>query len=98
MAEVKGSSWGGAIQRTYLTDWERPYELVVKTSVELPRLVENNRQLAEEHRPRSTNKLLARVPMTIYERSIHEDWGEDDWAKWLNSEEAKPFRVWNGRV
>lgn len=98
MARHEYSSWGGAIKRALLTDWERPYEVVVQTTLDLPDLEANNRALAEAHPRRSTNKLLARVPMTIYERAHHENWDEDDWRKWLNSEEAKPFRVWTGRV
>jgi hypothetical protein len=98
MARYDYSSWGGAIQRSLLTDWEKPYTVVVETTVHLPDLVQNNRDLAEMHPTTSANKLLARVPMTIYEKSIHEQWDDGDWARWLNSEEAKPFRVWNGRV
>ena len=44
------------------------------------------------------NKLLARIPVTIFERSVHEGWDEGDWARWLNSSEAAPFRIWQGRV
>ena len=44
------------------------------------------------------NKVVARIPITIYERSIHEDWDEGDWKRWLNSTEAAPFRIWGGRV
>ena len=98
MARYDYSSFGGAIRRTLLTDPEQPYKVVVQTQVELPDLERNNRELAELHPRRSTNKLLARVPMTIWERSIHEQWDDDDWGRWLNSEEAKPFRVWPGRV
>ena len=98
MARYEYSSFGGAIRRTLHTDPDHPYRAVVETSVDLPDLERNNRELAELHPARSPTKLLARVPMTIYERSIHEQWDEDDWTKWLNSDEAKPFRVWNGRV
>lgn len=98
MAEYKGSSWGGAIGRTYLTDWEQPDKLVVKTSVSLPDLERNNWRLAEEVNRRAANRYVARVPMTVWEQSIHEKWGDDDWKRYLNSAEAAPFRVWKGRV
>lgn len=52
----------------------------------------------ETHPTRSMNKLLARVPMTVYEKSIIEQWGDDDWKKWLNDSDNKMFRVWEGRV
>ena len=42
------------------------------------------------------NKLLARIPIEVYERSVHEQWDEGDWARWLNSSEAAPFRIWSG--
>ena len=35
------------------------------------------------------NKLLARIPITIYERSVHEQWDEGDWARWLNSQRGR---------
>jgi hypothetical protein len=44
------------------------------------------------------NKLLARIPIEVYERSVHEQWDEADWARYLNSAEAAPFRIWRGRV
>ena len=97
MAEIIYDAWGG-ILRSVLTDVEKPGEFVVKTTVDLRDLEQNNMRLAEEHPRRSTNKLVARVPMTIWEKAYHEDWSEDDWRKWLNSDEAKPFRVWPGRV
>jgi hypothetical protein len=71
---------------------------VVNTEVDCTQLVENNRALAESHPQRSTNKLVARVPLTIYERSVHENWDEDDWKRWLNDPDNAAFRVWPGRV
>ena len=44
------------------------------------------------------NKLLARIPIEVYERSVHEQWDEADWARYLNSSEAAPFRIWRGTV
>jgi hypothetical protein len=98
MARYEYTSWGGAIQRALLTDWEQPNKVVVETNVHLPDLEANNRALAEQQSAKDPARLLARVPMTIYERSMHEGWDNDDWTKWLNSDEAKPFRVWTGRV
>lgn len=47
---------------------------------------------------KSPNKLLARVPLTVYEKSLHEGWDEADWKKWLNDPDNKHFRVWQGQV
>lgn len=97
MARTTVRSWCGAL-RHYLTDPERPNTLVVQTEIHLPDLEANNRALAELHPRRSVNKLLARVPMTVWEQSVHEKWGDDDWKRWLNDPDNAPFRVWPGRV
>lgn len=92
-------SAGGHIRRTLLTDWEQPYKLVVQTEIDLSDVERNNRELAELHPRNSRNKLIARgVPATVWEQSIHEQWDEADWAKWLNDPDNKAFRVWPGRV
>lgn len=98
MGRLVYSSWGGAIQREILTDPDRPYEFATRTSVNLPDLEANNRALAEGQSARAPMTLLARVPMTVYEQSIREEWSEADWTRYLNSAEAKPFRVWPGRL
>jgi hypothetical protein len=92
------SAWGDAYTRTLLTDWEQPNKVVVETQLDLPFLEANNNALADEQPTNATNKLVARVPMTVYEKSIHENWDDDDWARYLNSADARPFRVWKGRV
>ena len=61
--------------------------------------IENNKIVREQHPRRGTNKLLARaVPMTVYERSIVENWDDDDWKRWLNDPDNAAFRIWPGRV
>lgn len=72
--------------------------ITVKTEVDMTQLVDNNRALAELHPDRSTNKLVARVPMTVYEQSIIEEWDEAKWKKWLNDPDNAAFRVWSGTV
>ncbi len=98
MGRITYSSWGGAIQREILTDWERPYEFAQRTTVHLPDLEENNRRLADAHPRRGSLKVLARVPMTVYEQSVREEWSDEDWRRWLNDSDNKPFRVWPGSV
>jgi len=92
------SAWGDAYSRTLLTDWEQPNKVVVETQLSLPFLEENNRALAEGQSARNPTTLVARVPMTVYETSIHEKWDDDDWKKYLNSADAMPFRVWKGNL
>ena len=86
------------VRRTLITDDERPDEVGVFTEQRLDEI------LASVERDRATmahdgvNKLLARIPIPIYERAVLEQWDEGDWARWLNSSEAVPFRIWQGRV
>jgi hypothetical protein len=86
------------VRRTILTDNDRPGEFTVKTEQDVEPVldsVERDRAMMAHN---GHNKLLARIPVTIFERSVHEGWDEADWARWLNSSEAAPFRIWQGRV
>lgn len=86
------------VRRTLITDTDTPYQFRVKTEVNLDQIIEGVKRDSENHRERTTNKLLARVPLTVYEQSVHEQWDEADWKKWLNDPANEPFRVWKGRV
>jgi hypothetical protein len=86
------------VRRTLITDDDRPDRPVVHTEQVLDEVlasVERDREIMSHN---GVNKLLARIPIEVYERSVHEDWAERDWARWLNSYEAAPFRIWQGRV
>jgi len=86
------------VRRTMISDDDRPNEIRVYTEADMTSLVDNNKALAELHPKGSTNKLLARVPMTVYEKAVIEDWDEQDWQKWLNDPDNRAFRVWGGTV
>ena len=86
------------IRRTAIWDDEDPDQFTVHTQQDVEPIldsVERDRAVMSHD---GVNKLLARIPITIYERSVHEDWDEGDWARWLNSSEAAPYRIWQGRV
>jgi len=86
------------VRRTLIADDERPDRFVVNTAQDVEPVlasVERDRAIMAHD---GVNKLLARIPVSIFERSVHEQWDEGDWKKWLNSSEAAPFRVWPGRV
>ena len=36
------------------------------------------------------------VPVFAWEQSLRERWGRDDWKKWVNNHDNKPFRTWPG--
>ena len=89
---------GDGVRRTLIVDDERPDEVVVHTEQVLDEILEGIARDRELHRERTTNKLLARIPVPIYERAVLEQWDEGDWRRWLNSSEAAPFRIWQGAV
>lgn len=86
------------VRRTVLFDADKPGGFTVRTDHDLTQVVETNKAMAEVHPNGSTNKLVARVPLAIWERSYHENWGEDDWKRWLNDPDNAMFRVWKGQV
>jgi hypothetical protein len=86
------------VRRTLIWDDDQPDQVTVHTEQDIEPVldsVERDRAIMAHD---GVNKLLARIPVSIFERSIHEQWDEDDWRRWLNSSEAEPFRVWRGRV
>jgi hypothetical protein len=86
------------VRRTAITDDERPDHVVVHTEQVVDEILDGVARDREIMSHRGVNKLLARAPVAVYERSIIERWDEGDWARWLNSEDARPFRVWQGDV
>jgi hypothetical protein len=86
------------VRRTLITDDERPEDFVIQTEQVLDEIldsVERDRAIMSHN---GVNRLLARIPIEVYELSVHEQWDEADWARYLNSSEAAPFRIWRGRV
>lgn len=86
------------VKRTMLTDEATPGVIRVYTEVELDSILDSIKRDRENIRAGSTNKLLARVPMTVMEQSIHEQWDDGDWRKFLNDPANAHLRVWQGRV
>lgn len=86
------------VRRTLITDDDRPEEMTVHTEQQLDEIlasIERDREIMPNN---GVNKLLARIPIEVYERGVREQWDERDWDRWLNSSEAAPFRIWQGRV
>ena len=86
------------IRKTMLWDDEDPDQVTVKTEQDVEPVldsVERDRAIMKHD---GVNKLLARIPVSIFERSVHEEWDDGDWKRWLNSSEAAPFRIWRGDV
>ena len=86
------------VRRTLITDDERPQDFTVQTEQVLDQILDSVERDRSTMSHNGVNKLLARIPIEIFERSVHQQWDEGDWARWLNSSEAAPFRIWQGRV
>jgi hypothetical protein len=90
--------WQDGVRRTLITDDERSEDFTVHTEQVLDEIlasVERDREIMSHN---GVNKLLARIPIEVYERACHQQWDDGDWARYLNSAEAAPFRIWRGRV
>lgn len=86
------------VRRTSIVDTENPWVLKVLTEVNMDPVLEGIKRDRELQPQRSVNKVVARVPMTVMEQSIHEQWDEAKWKQWLNDPDNAAFRVWQGRV
>jgi hypothetical protein len=86
------------VKRTLIYDADNPHEFHVKTTQDVEPILDSVARDREIMRNDGPFKVVARVPVSILERSIHEEWDNADWQRWLNSYEAKPFRIWEGSV
>ena len=86
------------VRRRLIWDDEDPDEFRVLTEQDVEPVLDSVERDRETMAHNGVNKLLARVPVSVYERSIHEQWDESDWKRYLNSSEAAPFRIWRGQV
>lgn len=99
MAEVKHvyrDSFG--VKRTMIADDVDDTVFHVNTELVLDEILDSVQRDRELQVAGSANKTVARVPMTIVEQSIHEQWDDDQWKRWLNDPQNEPFRIWKGRV
>lgn len=97
MTKLTYTSWGGAVERELLTDWEQPNTFAQRSQVVLPDIFfERNKALAEDQT--GDMKLVARVPFTVWEQSEREGWDDAKWASWLNDPDNAAWRVWKGRL
>ena len=86
------------VRRTLVWDDEDPDAVTVLTEQDVEPILDSVERDRAIMRHDGVNKLLARIPVAIYERAVLEQWDEGDWGKWLNSSEAAPFRIWRGDV
>jgi hypothetical protein len=86
------------VRRTLIIDEEKPFSPIIQVEQNLDEILAGIKRDRDTVRPGSVNKHVARVPVEVYELSIHQEWGEDDWKKWLNDPDNEKFRIWPGRV
>ena len=85
------------VRRTLITDDETPNVVTVHTEEDLEPLLDSVARDREIMRNDGANKLLGRIPVTLYERAVTEQWDESDWRKWWNGD-GRAFRIWDGRI
>jgi hypothetical protein len=86
------------IRRTFYVDPDSPYSPLVHTEQDVEEILDGVKRDREIMQNSGPSKLVARVPVTVWEESIHRQWDDGDWKKYLNSSEARPFRIWEGNV
>jgi hypothetical protein len=97
MGEARRRSHFGDFTRVVHSESDR---VTIGVSQDVEPILEEIAALREFVRPGSTNYHAARLPVTIYEdlktRGIIDD--EDAFRRWLNSSEAAPWRIYQGRL
>jgi hypothetical protein len=89
------------IRRTVVADPDRGGEFGILVEQDLEDILDGIQRQRENHKTGITdNKRVGSIPFIVAEdlkrRGIWDD--DDAFRKWLNSWEARPFRVWEGRV
>ena len=90
------------VRKTMIWDDEDPSQVTIKTEQDISEIVDGiarDRELSAGRRARD-QELTHRIPTIVYEdlklRGIADD--DDAFRKWLNSSEATPWRIWQGRM
>ena len=88
------------VRRTLIESDDVRQKFTIHTQQDVEPILDGIARDRELMRPRGDNKLAARLPLIVYEdlvlRGIADD--EDAFKDWLNSPEAGPFRIWQGRL
>jgi len=84
------------VRRTLIWDDDNPDEVTVHAEQNLDEIlpgIDRDRVLLNQRGP---NKHLARVPAVHADKVLRMD--DDELKAWLNSSEAKDYRIWQGQV
>jgi len=86
------------VKRTFYVDPDKPYSPLVHTEQNVEELVASVKRDREVMKNNGDSKVVARVPLTVWEEAHHEQWDDKKWSKYLNSSEARDYRIWEGKV
>ena len=85
-------------RRTLITDDDNPDSFSILTEQVVDEILASVERDRENQKERGINRLLARIPIEVYEESVRNQWDEGDWKRYLNSTRAAPYRIWPGQV
>lgn len=91
----------GTVVRVLHARPEDPFgDFAIQTFEDVEPIIDEVKELRENHRSRGDMKHVARVPVTIVEKAMREGWFHDEkkWHRWLNDPQNKDFRVTSGRL
>jgi hypothetical protein len=92
----------GLLRRAVISDPRDGFfgTFTTAASMDCTSIVEENKALREAQTGKETFRLMARIPVTLYEKAIREGWANDErkWQAWLNDPDNRMFRVDEGRV
>jgi hypothetical protein len=88
------------VRRTKVWDDEEPDKFHVFTEQDVEEILDGVARDREIMLNTGTNKYIGKVPVTVAERAVHQQWDENDWRKWWNGHgpedlpNGRNFRVW----
>lgn len=83
------------VRRTMIWDDEEKDTIHVLTEQDIEPILMSVARDREIMAHDGVNKLIGRVPVSVYERAVLEEWDEGDWKRWWNGD-GRPFRIWRG--
>ena len=89
----------GGVVRTILTDDATPNQFHVHHRQDVEPILDSIARDRELMRNDGDNKLTHRIPTVIYEELQRQGIADDPdlFKAWLNSSEADPWRIWQGK-
>jgi hypothetical protein len=90
----------GGIERTIITDDADPSKFYVHHQQDVEPILESIARDREIMRNNGDGRLTHRIPTIVYEELQRAGIADDPplFKTWLNSSEADPWRIWNGRL